>query len=87
MVKQPQRRSSHGELPIEPTQRRTHLLTSGQWTDEQTLQPRKFLIPVKETLETLLAREDTDQNMQITIDDAGPKVPLPLGTDTHASNG
>lgn len=44
--------------------------------DEQTLQPRKFLIPVKETLETLLAREDTDQNMQITIDDAGPKVNL-----------
>ena len=43
-------------------------------TDEQTLQPRKFFIPVESTLKTLLSREDTDKNWQITIDDAGPKV-------------
>ena len=47
--------------------------------DEQPLMPRKFLIPVEATLETLLAREDTDQNLQITIEDAGPKVRLLLG--------
>lgn len=35
---------------------------------------RKFLIPVDATLEALLSREDTDKNMQITIEDAGPKV-------------
>jgi neutral trehalase len=42
--------------------------------DEQTVQPRKFLVPVESTLKTLLSREDTDQNWQITIEDAGPKV-------------
>lgn len=35
---------------------------------------RKFLIEVDTTLAELLAREDTDNNHQITIDDAGPKV-------------
>jgi alpha,alpha-trehalase len=29
---------------------------------------------VDETLEALLKQEDTDSNMQITIEDAGPKV-------------
>ncbi|KAK8233526.1 neutral trehalase [Phyllosticta capitalensis] len=52
--------------------------------DEPSSVPRKFLIPVDETLKTLLDREDTDQNYQITIDDHGPKV-LSLGT--AASNG
>lgn len=33
------------------------------------------------TLTSLLSREDTDQNVQITIDDAGPKV-LSLGTES-----
>lgn len=42
--------------------------------DEKGLQPRKFFIPVQSTLNSLLAREDTDNNMQITIDDDGPKV-------------
>lgn len=42
--------------------------------DEVTRVSRKFLIPVESTLNNLLAREDTDHNMQITIDDAGPKV-------------
>ncbi|KAI9656511.1 MAG: alpha,alpha-trehalase nth1 [Bathelium mastoideum] len=47
--------------------------------DEPSLRPRKFLIPVESTLKTLLSREDTDKNWQITIEDAGPKV-LSLGT-------
>ena len=38
------------------------------------MKSRKFLIPVEETLKELLLREDSDQNYQITIDDAGPKV-------------
>lgn len=42
--------------------------------DEQSLQPRRFLVQVDETLKTLLSREDSDGNMQITIDDKGPKV-------------
>jgi hypothetical protein len=42
--------------------------------DEHSFQPRKFLIQVEPTLEALLNREDTDRNMQITIDDHGPKV-------------
>ena len=37
-------------------------------------QPRKFLIDIDATLRSLLEREDTDKNMQITIEDAGPKV-------------
>jgi alpha,alpha-trehalase len=38
------------------------------------MQPRRFLVQVEPTLKTLLSREDTDQNYQITIDDHGPKV-------------
>ncbi|KAI9670498.1 MAG: alpha,alpha-trehalase nth1 [Caeruleum heppii] len=52
--------------------------------DEKTLLSRRFLINVDITLKNLLAREDTDNNMQITIEDDGPKV-LSLGT--AASNG
>lgn len=44
--------------------------------DEVSLQPRRFLIQVEETLKTLLSREDLDENYQITIDDKGPKVRL-----------
>ncbi|KAH7411990.1 neutral trehalase [Phaeosphaeria sp. MPI-PUGE-AT-0046c] len=47
--------------------------------DEASMQPRRFLIQVDETLKTLLSREDLDENYQITIDDKGPKV-LSLGT-------
>lgn len=39
------------------------------------------MINVESTLKNLLEAEDTDQNMQITIEDQGPKVcttaPLP----------
>jgi alpha,alpha-trehalase len=38
------------------------------------MQPRRFLVQVDETLKTLLSREDSDGNYQITIDDKGPKV-------------
>lgn len=37
-------------------------------------QSRRFLIQVEPTLESLQAQEDTDGNMQITIEDNGPKV-------------
>ncbi|KAH8193830.1 hypothetical protein TruAng_012001 [Truncatella angustata] len=35
---------------------------------------RQFLVNVDHTLESLAAQEDTDGNMQITIEDTGPKV-------------
>ena len=35
---------------------------------------RRFLIQVEPTLKSLQEQEDTDQNMQITIEDSGPKV-------------
>ncbi|CAI7660683.1 unnamed protein product [Penicillium pancosmium] len=54
-----------------PTRRGSH--------DEASGNPRKFLIDVDETLGALLKQEDTDKNMQITIEDAGPKV-LSVGT-------
>ncbi|KAI5307168.1 alpha,alpha-trehalase nth1 [Ascosphaera pollenicola] len=39
----------------------------------ESIQPRRFIIDVDSTLRELLEKEDTDQNMQITIDDLGPK--------------
>ncbi|KAM3514617.1 hypothetical protein MY11210_001723 [Beauveria gryllotalpidicola] len=52
--------------------------------DESNLeQGRRFLIQVDATLESLKAQEDTDGNMQITIEDSGPKV-LPLRTAASA---
>lgn len=41
--------------------------------------PRRYLINVDDTLKTLLSREDSDGNVQITIDDKGPKT-IELGT-------
>ena len=46
--------------------------------DESTLPARKFIVDVEATLKSLLAREDTDSNMQITIEDDGPKVCFPF---------
>lgn len=52
--------------------------------DEASLQPRRFKINVDETLAQLLAREDSDQNYQITIEDKGPKVRhKPLASHLH----
>ena len=45
---------------------------------------RSFLVDVDHTLESLQAQEDTDGNMQITIEDAGPKV---ISLRTAASGG
>lgn len=36
----------------------------------------KYMVDVDSTLKTLLAQEDTDGNVQITIEDAGPKTML-----------
>ncbi|ORX93443.1 neutral trehalase [Basidiobolus meristosporus CBS 931.73] len=47
--------------------------------DEKTSRPRKFLIDVEETWQTILSQEDTDGDFQITVNDVGPKV-LQVGT-------
>ncbi|KUI72899.1 Neutral trehalase [Cytospora mali] len=53
--------------------------------DESTIkQNRRFLIAVDATLESLQSQEDTDGNMQITIEDNGPKV---LSLRTASSDG
>ncbi len=55
------------------------MLSGLKSTDETTLpQNRKFLIQVEPTLQSLLSQEDKDGNMQITIEDNGPKVQPPL---------
>ncbi|KAI5295730.1 alpha,alpha-trehalase nth1 [Ascosphaera acerosa] len=46
---------------------------------DESCQPRRFIIDVERTMNELLAREDTDKNMQITIDDLGPKT-FSIGT-------
>lgn len=73
-MKEPYRRGSHGM--IHPS-----LLGGGiQWlildfSDESTIpHTRRFLIQVEPTLQSLQSQEDTDGNMQITIEDNGPKV-------------
>lgn len=48
--------------------------------DEAVSQGRRFLIDVESTLKSLQEQEDTDRNMQITIEDEGPKVRDP---DVH----
>jgi alpha,alpha-trehalase len=54
--------------------------------DELSLTPRKFLVDVDATIATLLEREDTDQNLEITIEDVGPKT-MSLGTaGSHGYN-
>ncbi|KAL7271190.1 alpha,alpha-trehalase nth1 [Rhizina undulata] len=44
-----------------------------------TSEPRKFIVHVESTYKNLLESEDTDKNLQITIEDNGPKV-ISLGT-------
>jgi len=60
------------------------MTTNIEPTDDTSSEPCRFLVPVESTLKNLLSREDTDKNVQITIDDHGPKV-LSLGTE--ASHG
>lgn len=52
-------------------------------TDAQGSAPLQFQLDVDETLQTLLEREDTDHNIQITIEDRGPKS-MQLGTAPSA---
>lgn len=60
-------------VPMDGKQRRYSM-------DEAMDNKRKFVIDVDTTLKELLAREDTDKNFQITIDDHGPKVGLSLAS-------
>ncbi|CAG9949659.1 unnamed protein product [Clonostachys rosea f. rosea IK726] len=46
----------------------------GSHDENNSQSGRRFLIQVDSTLENLQAQEDTDGNMQITIEDSGPKV-------------
>lgn len=48
--------------------------TSYDFIDEIVHRHRTFLIDVNGTIKHLLQQEDTDRNIQITIDDNGPKV-------------
>lgn len=59
-------------------------IPSRRFSHDERSQPRKFVINVEATLKNLLQREDTDQNMQITIEDQGPKV---ISIGTAASSG
>ncbi|RKP24335.1 neutral trehalase [Syncephalis pseudoplumigaleata] len=52
--------------------------------DEKPNKPRKFLIDVEETKRLILEQEDTDGDLQITVNDAGPKV---IGVGTADSGG
>lgn len=71
----PSRRGSHGmHIACRVFDRHDQIANRLRRSDEASGQPRKFLINVDETLDALLKQEDTDKNMQITIEDVGPKV-------------
>ncbi|KAI9598725.1 trehalase-domain-containing protein [Syncephalis fuscata] len=53
------------------------------YLDEKSNKPRKFLIDVEETKRLILEQEDTDGDLQITVNDAGPKV-INVGTADSA---
>lgn len=42
--------------------------------DEMSMIPKRFVLNVKTILEQLKDQEDTDKNLQITIEESGPKV-------------
>jgi hypothetical protein len=57
------------------------LKNAGRWVTEQLRSieialwnPKKFLVPIQETLQNLLQQEDTDKDCKITVEDKGPKV-------------
>lgn len=52
------------------------LITDHTLADEIGLLPSVFKINATETLQKLLAQEDMDDDVQITILDKGPKVQL-----------
>lgn len=71
-LQEPYRRGSHGK---DETRITATSDTDIRVLDETTIpHHRRFLIQVEPTLESLLAQEDPDRNMQITIEDSGPKV-------------
>ena len=78
----PVRRGSHGKLYTCSNDRVRNAECSR--LDAQGQIPRSYLVHVDKTLKNLLAREDTDHNIQITIEDSGPRSFL-LGT--NASGG
>lgn len=51
--------------------------------DDTTSNPNRFLLNVPQTIQNLTDQEDTDYNMQITIEDNGPKT-ISLGTFNSA---
>ncbi|KKZ66079.1 alpha,alpha-trehalase [[Emmonsia] crescens] len=71
------RRGSHGNFPLSPYYLCPATFLTGN-TDEGSLPP-VFKVWVDDAMKSLLAQEDTDNNLQITILDNGPKV-VSLGT-------
>lgn len=77
-LNEPHRRGSHGKFHHKKAEDFLSVLTHFCSKDEGSrLHNRQFLIDVDHTLESLQEQEDTDKNMQITIEDAGPKVRIP----------
>ncbi|KAI1420958.1 trehalase-domain-containing protein [Xylaria sp. FL1777] len=79
--KPPRRRYSHPELKTQGIAHDAYKSSSwGSQDDLQAASPRPLLIvDVLDTLERLLALEDTDGDHHITIEDKGPKI-ISLGT-------
>jgi len=50
------------------------MLILSHLTDNIPLSSQSFVVNVDATIETLLEREDTDGDGQITVDDTGPQV-------------
>jgi len=71
-VRHPIRRGSHGKL--DHLSAKLLAIADGYQLDEFSLNNRTFVVHVQRTLDSLAAQEDTDGNMQITIDDNGPKA-------------
>lgn len=42
--------------------------------DDNANSDRQFIVPVEATMVALLKNEDIDRDIQITVDDRGPKV-------------
>ncbi|KAI1005982.1 Cytosolic neutral trehalase [Podosphaera aphanis] len=77
-IKTPVRRASLGKISCA-----LYLIKSVNLTilslDDKPLSPSKFLLDVSRTIKLLQDQEDTDLNMQITVEDCGPKS-FGLGT-------
>ena len=86
-VSSPEQRYSSRSRLLTPPQHNPQIGSVGSYVppgrrasaDTQGNIPRIYQVQVEDTLRTLLEREDTDHNVQITIDDHGPKT-ISLGT-------